>query len=236
MLTGPRPRRAFEQLDASGLLDQCLPEVAAMRGVSQPPEYHPEGDVWRHTLLLLGHLRAPSPRLAWAALLHDLGKPPVRQPEGVWPRFPCHDRAGEELARQVLVRLRASRGLREDVAGMVRRHMQFAEVRRMRPATLRRMAARPTFADELELHRLDCAASCRKFDNYCFLLDFLVKLAREPPVPPPLLYGRDLLAMGMAPGPHIGQLLREVETRRLEGEIRTRDEALAWVRRNRSDI
>jgi len=230
-LTGPRPHAGFAILADAGLLEICLPEAALFRGVPQPPEFHPEGDVWEHTLAMLAGLRGASESLAWAALLHDVGKPVVhlRDKRGR-DCFPRHAAVGEELAAGILTRLRASRQMRDTVALMVGRHMQFADVRRMRQSTLRRMAGRPTFPAELELHRLDCAASHRRFENYCFLLDLLWQYRHEPIIPPPLLRGRDILALGVAPGRLVGQILEAVEQQRLDGLLTTREEALAWVR------
>ncbi len=231
ILTGPCPHKGFAVLADTGLLDICLPEVALFRGVSQPPEFHPEGDVWEHTMAMLAGLRGASESLAWAVLLHDAGKPVVhvRDAQGR-DRFPRHAPVGREVAAEILTRLRSSRKLRDTVALMVGRHMQFADVRRMRQATLRRMAGRPTFPEELELHRLDCAASHRRFENYCFLLDILWQYRHEPIVPPPLLSGRDILALGIAPGRLVGQALEAVEQRRLNGLLSSREQALAWVR------
>jgi len=231
MLTGPRPHLAVRLLADFGLLDGWLPEVSAMQGVPQPPEFHPEGDVWVHTLLMLQGLRGASPTLAWSVLLHDVGKPETIEERDGRLRFPGHASKSAEIARSILARLRSSRRLREDVAIIVDRHMQFADVGRMRPATLRRIMARPTFPDELELHRLDCAVSHRRFDNYCRILDVMIEMQQEPVLPPPLLRGRDLLKMGLRPGPLIGKILKEVETRQLNGELRSREEAIHWVRR-----
>jgi len=231
MLTGPRPENAFQLLADSGLLDICLPEIAACQGVLQPPEFHPEGDVWEHTLAMLSRLRGASESLAWAVLLHDVGKPPTHMQDSAGrDRFPGHAPVGSEMAVDILGRLKASRHLRETVATMIRRHMQFADVRRMRPATLRRMAGRPTFPEELELHRLDCVASHRRLGNYCFLLDLLWEYRHEPVLPPPLLRGRDLLDLGVRSGPVVGRLIKAVEQRRLDGELATKEAALAWVR------
>lgn len=230
MLTGRRPDKAVEILEATGLLAELLPEVAGCRGVTQPAEYHPEGDVWRHTVLALSHLVHPSKALAWATLLHDVGKPPTRAvgPSGR-ETFCRHAVVGAETSREILGRLRAPGALTEAVATMIHYHMAFADVRRMRPATLRRMLARPTFADELELHRLDCRASHGSLGHYAFLLDRLGEYRDTPPVPPPLIGGRDVLAAGLAPGPAVGKLLAEAEELQLNGVLDDRRAALCWL-------
>ncbi len=230
MLRGRDPERAFRLLRDTGLLAVCLPEVASMAGVPQPPEYHPEGDVWEHTLLLLRHLRHPSQTLAWAALLHDVGKPPTLEEIDGRLRFYGHDDQGAQLAAAILERLRAPRRLSDDVAACVANHMTFGAVDRMRPSRVRRLIGRETFPDELELHRLDCQASHGGLNQYVLLLDRLAELADTPAVPPPLLRGAELLALGHRPGPRLGEILRAVQERQLEGELATADEALAWVR------
>lgn len=230
MLLGPDPAQALALLADCGLLAVILPELAALRGVEQPRQWHPEGDVWTHTLLLLRGLRAPSPALAWSALLHDIGKPATQAPNGRGENsFHGHENVGSGMARAVLSRLRASRQLQDDVAHMVGNHMAFKDVPHMRPATLRRLLGAPTFADELELHRLDCRAASGNLDNYVFLLDRLHELGQTPPLPEPLLRGRDLVAAGVPPGPRLGAWLRELRELQLEGCLGTRAEAEAWL-------
>jgi poly(A) polymerase len=230
MLVGPRPERAFTMLDDCGLLSVVLPEIVAMKGVAQPPQFHPEGDVWVHTLLLLAHMIHPTPDLAWAVLLHDVGKPPTFAigPHGR-ETFPCHASVGAEMAEDVLGRLRCSRQFIADVRQMVHYHMSFADVRAMRPARRRRMMARNTFEYELELHRIDCMACHGLLTNYVFMLDELQQLADEPPVPAPLLRGQDVLARGIAPGPAVGRLLRGAQDQQLNGVFSSRADALAWL-------
>lgn len=231
MLTGPRPGYALQLLRDLGVLSAVLPEVAAMAGVEQPPQFHPEGDVWQHTKLLVDGLRMADPTLAWSALLHDVGKPPTHEYREGRDRFPKHARQGAVMARAILRRFKASRRLIDEVDAVIDNHMSFMHVREMRPATRRRLLARPTFATELELHRLDCQASHAKLDLYWFLLDQLSELANQPELPPPLVGGRDLLALGLSPGPRIGELLRWVQDRQLAGELTDREQALTALRR-----
>jgi len=230
MLSGPAPDRALALLDELGLLPVWLPEVAAMKGVPQPPQFHPEGDVWQHTLLMLGLMRAAREALAWAVLLHDVGKPPTHEFSNGRDRFPCHAGRSADMAREILRRLRAPNRLIDSVAECVGLHMQFMDAPKMRPARLRRMLGRPTFHLELELHRLDCAASHQQHDTYVYLLDRLAELANEPPVPEPLVRGRDVLALGIPPGPRVGCLLHLLHEWQLEGNVSTREEALARLR------
>ena len=230
MLCGSRPATAFRRLAELGLLEVCLPEIAVMRGVAQPPQYHPEGDVWEHTLKLLELMEQPTETLAWAALLHDVGKPPTYEFRDGRERFPCHAHVGAELARTILERFHASRALTDAVAEVVGAHMMIGDVTDMRPSKIRRILARPTFAEDLELHRLDCLSSHADLANYDRLIQEREKLANEPPIPPPLLTGRDCIALGLPPGPRIGELLREAQELQLNGEVRTAQEALEWAK------
>ena len=220
--------RGFDLLDRSGLLAVILPEVEALKGCEQPEQFHPEGDVFVHTRIMLGLLgpEARGPQ-ALAVLLHDIGKPPTRCFDSADQRirFNGHDRVGAEMAEQVMTRLRFSRHDIDLVAEAVRNHMVFKDVRQMRPAKLRRFMARPNFGIELELHRVDCAGSHRDLENYRFLVNKAAEFAREPLIPPPLIRGNDLLALGLKPGPRIGELLEAIQTAQLEGEITTRAEA-----------
>ncbi len=230
MLRGGAPGLAFRELAELGLLKLWLPEVAAMSGVEQPEQFHPEGDVWQHTVLMLETMRAPSLSLAWAVLLHDVGKPPTQEFRDGIPRFPCHAEVGAKISQTVLRRLKAPRWLIDQVGVQVRNHMTFKDVPEMRGSTLRRLIARETFADELELHRLDCLASHGSIDHYCFLLDRLRQYANEPVIPPPLITGKDVLSLGLAPGPAVGKLLHAVQELQLNGELTSREQALEWVR------
>lgn len=230
MVTGPDPARALGLLRDTELLGHVLPEVAAEVGVPQPEEFHPEGDVFEHTRLALAELRRPSATLAMATLLHDVGKPPTfeRAPDRI--RFSRHDEVGATMARVVMERLRFPRRDAERVVTLVGRHMVFKDVARMRESRLRRLVADAAFPELLELHRADCAASHGDLSTYEWVRAFVHRLAGEPPVPRPLITGDDLLAMGLTPGPRVGRVLRAVETARLEGEIATREEALARAR------
>lgn len=230
MVTGPDPARALGLIHETGLLAVVLPEVAAEAGVPQPPEFHPEGDVFEHTRLALGRLRAPSVTLAMATLLHDVGKPVTYEQAQDRIRFSRHDDVGAAIARTVMERLRFPRRDADRVVALVARHMVFNDVMRMREAKLRRLVAEEMFPELLELHRADCAASHGDLSTYDWVRAFLDRLAGEPAVPPPLITGDDVLALGLAPGPKVGRVLRAVENARLEGQIRTKQEALALAR------
>jgi putative nucleotidyltransferase with HDIG domain len=229
ILTEGGARRGFELLDASGMLADILPEVAAMKGVEQPPEFHPEGDVWRHTLLLLEKLDHPTPALAWGALLHDVGKPPTfRVAERI--RFNGHVEEGVKLARGIFSRLRFSRDDMEQVEDLIANHMRFKDAHRMKESTLKRFLRMPDFGEHLELHRLDCLASNGNLENYELAKRKLEELPAEQLQPAPLVTGADLIAEGYEPGPRFAQILAAVEDAQLEGRIRSRGEAMAMVR------
>ncbi|HKV43172.1 MAG TPA: CCA tRNA nucleotidyltransferase [bacterium] len=234
IVTGPDPRRALGLLHETGLLDVILPEVASEVGVPQPAEFHPEGDVFTHTGLAMAQLRAPSVTLAMATLLHDVGKPPtlVRADR---IRFSRHDEVGAALARAALERLRFSRRATDRIVALVGRHMVFKDVMQMRASRLRRLVADEAFPELLELHRADCAASHGDLSTYEWMRAFVERLAGEPPLPPPLITGTDILALGLPAGPRVGGILRIVENARLDGEIRTREQALALARRLASE-
>jgi poly(A) polymerase len=229
----PYRARGWDLLDASGLMQQVLPELEAMKGCAQPPQFHPEGDVFRHTRLMLELLPDEiSLSLVLSVLFHDIGKPPTSSiDEAGRIRFNGHDRAGAEMTEALMQRLRFSRAEIEATVEAVRQHMVFKDVPKMRLARLKRFMARPTFADELELHRVDCVGSHGMLDNYEFLQRKREEFANEPIIPPPLVRGDDLIAMGLKPGPRFGEILEAVETRQLEGELRDCEEALVWVRK-----
>jgi poly(A) polymerase len=232
----PRRVRGWDLLDASGLMKIILPEVSAMKGCAQPPQFHPEGDVFQHTRIMLellpGKVSVP---LVFSVLLHDIGKPPTATVDETGRiRFNAHDRIGAEMTEEVMKRLRFSRAEIDATVEMVRQHMVFKDVPHMRVAKLKRFMARPTFEEELELHRVDCASSHRMMENYEFLLRKRDEFANEPIIPPPLVRGDDLLALGLKPGPKFGEILEAVETRQLEGALHDREEALAWVKREYS--
>ncbi|MFL6536900.1 MAG: CCA tRNA nucleotidyltransferase [Chthoniobacterales bacterium] len=230
----PNRVRGWDLLDASGLMRAVLPEIEPMKGCEQPPQFHPEGDVFQHTRLMLQLLPDEvSVPLVWSVILHDVAKPPTATVDDTGRiRFSGHDRLGAEMTQRIMERLRFSRAEIDATVEMVRQHMVFKDVPNMRVAKLKRFMARPTFTEELELHRVDCASSHAMLDNYEFLLRKREEFAKEPIIPPPLVRGDDLIALGMKPGPEFKQVLDEVETRQLEGTLRTRDEALAWLRRD----
>jgi len=222
-------RRGFELLDASGMLADLLPEVAAMKGVEQPPEFHPEGDVWTHTLLLLEQLDHPTATLAWGALLHDVGKPATfRVAERI--RFDGHVEEGVRLAHGILNRLRFSRGDMERVEALVANHMRFKDAHRMKESTLKRFLRMPGFGEHLELHRLDCLASNQDLENYELVKCKLEELPEEQLKPAPLITGADLIAEGYEPGPRFAGMLAAVEDAQLEGRVGSREEGLKMVR------
>lgn len=229
MLTEGGARRAFELLDDSGLLTQILPEVAAMKGVAQPPEFHPEGDVWTHTLMMLEGLREPTITLALGALLHDVGKPPTfRVAERI--RFDGHVEAGVEMTRRILSRLRFSNDEIRQVEALVAHHMRFKDVPQMKDSTLKRFLRLEKFEEHLELHRLDCSASHRQLDNYFYAKEKLESLPVEELKPPRLLTGDDLIEAGYTPGPQFAAMLTAVEDAQLERRIHTKEEALELVK------
>jgi poly(A) polymerase len=229
----PNRVRGWDLLDESGLFRAILPEIEAMKGCEQPERFHPEGDVFRHTRLMLQLLpEKVSVPLVFSVLLHDVAKPVTATVDETGRiRFNGHDRIGAEMTEQIMERLRFSRAEIDAAGEMVRQHMVFKDVPCMRVAKLKRFMARPTFEEELELHRVDCASSHRMMDNYEFLLDKREEFANEPIIPPPLVRGEDLIALGLRPGPKFGEILEAVETRQLEGGLRNREEALDWVKR-----
>ncbi len=230
----PERVRGWDLLDRSGLLTAVLPELAPMKGCEQPPQFHPEGDVFQHTRIMLEMLpRDVSLPLVWSVILHDVGKPPTASVDETGRiRFNAHDRIGAEMTERIMGRLRFSRAEIDATVEMVRQHMVFKDVPQMRLAKLKRFMARPTFGDEMELHRVDCGSSHAMLDNYEFLQRKQEEFAHEPIIPPPLVNGNDLIALGLKPGPRFKEILGEVETRQLEGALREREEALAWVRKN----
>ncbi|MCX7603178.1 MAG: CCA tRNA nucleotidyltransferase [Bryobacteraceae bacterium] len=230
ILAGADPRRGFELLDEARLLEQILPEVARMKGVEQPPDYHPEGDVWTHTLLMLGMLRYAPLDLAWGCLLHDVGKP-VTQTFEDRIRFSQHEKAGAEIARAILERLRYPREFIERVVWLVAQHMRFKDAMRMNEATFRRFIRQPGFDTLLELYRIDLASSGRPLEIYEQVRQRRAALPPEALHPPPLVRGRDLVAMGYQPGPAFSRALKALEEEQLAGRVRTREEAEQFVRR-----
>jgi tRNA nucleotidyltransferase/poly(A) polymerase len=229
ILTEGGARRGFELLDSSGLLGEILPEVAAMKGVAQPPEFHPEGDVWIHTLIMLDGLRAPSPTLALGVLLHDVGKPGTfRLADRI--RFDGHVELGERIARDILNRLRFSNADIDQVIALIANHMRFSHVHQMRESTLKRMLRLPAFAEHLELHRLDCTSSHGHLENYEFAKTRYEQAEPEQLRPPRLVTGDDLIAAGYKPGPDFSRMLELAEDAQLEQRIQSKEDGLELVR------
>ncbi len=232
MLIEGHARRAFELLDETGLLHEVLPEIEAMKGVEQPPEFHPEGDVFVHTLLLLENLPQPCPpTLAWGGLLHDVGKPPTfrRAPDRI--RFDSHVDVGVKMAEAICRRLRFSNGDTEQIRALVDNHMRFGDVEKMKASTFKRFVRLPRFDEHLELHRLDCMASHRKLRMYDYTRQKIAELTPESIHPKPLVSGDDLVAAGYSPGPQFKVILSAVEDAQLEGNLYSKDQAIRFVRR-----
>ena len=231
MLTEGRARRAFELLDETGLLKEVLPEVARMKGVEQPPQYHPEGDVWVHTLGLLAQLEAGcAATLAWGALLHDVGKPPTfrRAPDRI--RFDGHVEVGVAIGAEILRRFRFSNDDTQQILALVENHMRFMDTPRMKTSTLKRFFRLDKFDEHLALHKMDCLAGSGHLDNWEFVRERLQNMPEEAVRPRPLITGRELIAAGYKPGAAFKQMLRAVEDAQLEGIIATEEEALRLVK------
>ncbi len=228
----PTRVRGFDLLVASGLMEKVLPEITALRGCEQPPQFHPEGDVFVHTRKMLGLLpEQVSLPLVFGVLFHDIGKPPTFavDPTGRI-RFNGHDKVGAEMSARIMERLRFSRADSDATVCAVLNHMVFKDVQEMRVAKLKRFMARGTFDDELELHRVDCTSSHGMLDNHAFLLAKREEFATAPLIPPPLITGDDLKALGLTPGPHFKEILHAVSEHQLEGTLTSREDALEWVR------
>ena len=247
MVDSIRPGDALRHLYRSGLLDEILPEVGAMVGQAQPPQFHPEGDVFDHTVLMLNQMKqqpAGQPAytmraLAYTVLLHDIGKPPTAR---IGPgtddkpriRFDGHAEVGAEMADRILTRLRFPNKERQHIVDAVRGHMRFMDVQNMRASTLRRMIGAETFDLELELHRLDCMGSHEMLDNYDFLKTYMAQMENEPVLPKPWINGHDLLAMGIREGHEIGRILKQAYDVQIEGRVSSREELMEWVRSHHS--
>lgn len=233
MLTEGHTRRAFELLNETNLLEQVLPEIKKMQGVEQPPQYHPEGDVWIHTLMLLEGLPAGcSKTLALGALLHDVGKPPTFRIAPDRIRFDGHAEIGTKMAEEICRRFRLSNEDTEQVLSLVANHMRFGDVMKMKDSTLKRFFRLPKFDEQLELHRLDCSSSHRDLSLYDFAKEKFHTLPAEQIRPTPLITGADLIAAGYQPGPQFKELLTVVEDAQLDGSISTKEEAMGLVRRS----
>jgi poly(A) polymerase len=222
-------RYGFELLDSTGLLRQILPEVKAFQGVEQPPEFHPEGDVWTHVLMMLDQLQNPPPTLALGVLLHDVGKPSTfRRADRI--RFDGHAEVGAAMTEGILQRLKLANDDIQQVSSLVANHMKFKDVKSMRLSTLKRFLRLPNFDQHLELHRLDCLASNGYTDAYSYVLSKLGEFDSEQIRPQNLINGGDLIAAGFSPGPRFKDALTTVETAQLEGEIQSKEQALALAR------
>ena len=240
MLTEGQARRAFQLLDTTGLLPEVLPEIAAMKGVQQPPQYHPEGDVFVHTLLLLDKLQAGasgsisgsvSKTLAWGALLHDVGKPPTFRVAPDRIRFDGHVEVGVKMAAEILRRLRFSNHETDQILALIDNHMRFGVVQRMKQSTLKKFLRLPAFEEHLELHRIDCLSSHGQLDAYEYTREQMRSLPPEAIRPTPLITGRDLIEAGYEPGPRFKEVLTAVEDAQLEGRLTSREAAMEYVRR-----
>jgi poly(A) polymerase len=229
----PHAARGLELLRRSGLLAEVLPELAATVACEQSPEFHPEGSVFNHIRRMLKKLPADAdPSLPWAVLMHDIAKPRTasKDPKTGAIHFYGHEKVGADMAKEILGRLRFPRKQIEDVADAVLFHMQFKDVPHMRKATVRRLLMRPTFPLEIELHRLDCAGSHGRLDIYHWLVAAARELEATPGIHPPLLTGDELIALGMRPGPGLGQVLAEIREKQLQDELKTPAEARKWVK------
>lgn len=233
LLTEGQARPGFELLDETGLLPELLPEIARMKGVEQPPQFHPEGDVWIHTLLMIEELEPHCPpTLAWGVLLHDVGKPPTFKPPsgpGDRIRFDEHAEVGTSMTEGICRRLRFSNEQTAQIAALVANHMRFKDVPQMKAATLKRFVRLDHFEEHMELHRLDCLSSHRNLDNYEFVRRFLAETPPEQVRPPRLVSGDDLIRLGFSPGPAFKVILEAVEEAQLNGTLRTREDALDLV-------
>jgi len=231
MLTEGHARRAFELLDRTGLLKEVLPEITKLHNVAQPPEYHPEGDVWIHTLLLLEKLPAGAPAtLAWGALLHDVGKPATfshKPPDRI--RFNGHVEVGVKIAHEILRRLRFSNEDCAQILALVENHMRFGDIEKMKESTLKRFFRLPKFEEHLALHRLDVTSSHGDLSLYEFAKRRREELPEEEVRPPLLVTGRDLISAGYKPGPRFKEMLALAEDAQLEGRIRTKEEGLDLI-------
>ncbi len=231
MFTGPNPGLAMRLLDKAGLLKVVLPEVEKMKGVQQPRKYHPEGDVYKHTLMLMDQLKNASTVLAFGCLLHDVGKPATfKRADRI--RFNGHDRVGARMTESILTRLRFSNDLKEQIVACVDGHMRFKDVKQMKQSTLKKFMQRATFETELIQHKIDCIASHGDISNWRFLNKKLKEFSADQIRPVPLLSGRDLIGVGFGEGPTIGQILKAVEERQLEGQLISKEEAMEWVQKN----
>lgn len=232
MFLSPARVRAYDLLDQSGLMREVLPEVAAMKGCEQPPQFHPEGDVFTHVRIMLELLpETVSVPLVFGVLFHDIGKPPTYSVDETGRiRFNGHDKVGAEMTELIMSRLRFSRAEIDATVSAVANHMIFKDVQQMRLSKLKRFMARPGFTEEMELHRVDCQSSHGMLDNLTFLQAKQMEFDNEPIIPPPLITGRDLIVLGLKPGPRFSELLEAVKDRQLEGTLTSHEEAITWLK------
>jgi poly(A) polymerase len=231
MLTEGRARRAFELLDRTGLLAEVLPEVARMKGVKQPAQFHPEGDVWVHTLGLLDQLEAGCPpTLAWGALLHDVGKPPTFRLAPDRIRFDGHVEVGVAMGAEICRRFRFSNDETRQILSLIENHMRFADAARMKASTLKRFFRLEGFEEHLALHRMDCLAGSGNLEHWEFVRERWESMPEEAVRPQPLITGRELIAAGYQPGAAFKEMLRAVEDAQLEGLIQTAEDAMSLVK------
>lgn len=229
LLIGGKAGKGLRLLREAGLLEVILPEVASMAGVPQPPQFHPEGDVFTHTALMLDALTQPTVALAYAVLLHDVGKPStLREEDRI--RFPSHDRAGSEMAEEICRRMRLPAVQRKRIVHMVANHMRWMAAEKMRESKIRRLLESETAEEELELHRLDCLASHGKLDVWEFCRGKREGYLKEPPPPRRLIKGQDLIKLGYEPGPLFKEILESVADAALERRLETKEEAVEWVK------
>jgi len=228
IFTGAHADRALDLLDETRLLIHLLPEVYAMKNIAQPPQFHPEGDVYVHTKLMLGTMTCSGPELALAVLLHDVGKPPTFQ-ETDRIRFNDHARVGANMAAKICRRLRMPNSVTEAVVDLVATHMTFIDIQQMKESRLKRFMREPYFEDALELHRLDCLASHGNLDTWRWCVDRYAELEPHHVRPPRLVSGYDLIEMGYTPGPEFKKILDAVEDAQLEGELDTAEQAIEFV-------
>ena len=229
LLEAQKPGDALLLLEDLGLLEVILPDVAALRQQEQPPQFHPEGDVLTHTVIMLNELKLRDPVLVYSVLFHDLGKPPTAFYDGERLRFNRHADEGAMMARRTMNELRLPGKLTDDVVHCVKNHMRFMDVQKMRDSTLRKMAGNPLFETEMELHRVDCSSSHGKLDNYEFLREVQQRFADEPVLPPHWITGRDIIDLGVPAGPQIGYWLKKAYDAQLNGEQPDREALLQWL-------
>ena len=234
LLQKKQPDQIFRELSRRGILARILPEIEALHGVDQPPRFHPEGDVFEHTMLMLSHMAWPTTELAWSILLHDVGKPACRTvgPDGV-PHFYGHEAAGADMAERILTRLEAPPDWKEKIVRAVREHMRFAHVDRMRESRLNKILEDPDFPLHLELNRIDCISSNGLLGSYVFLLDLAYRrrIAQKDAAPKCFLTGNDLIRAGIPPGPVFGVILSKCVRLQKEKRLASRSDALLWLER-----